>query len=53
MDNVTHATASAGVLQYFISAPNINPYLQTVFLLVSIVWVGTQIFHKWFKKDPK
>lgn len=52
MDNVTHATAGAGVIQYFLSVPSINPYLQTLFLLISIMWVGTQLFFKW-KKDPK
>lgn len=48
MENATNATAGIGFIQYFL--PAANTALQTVFLLVSIVWVGTQIYFKWFKK---
>lgn len=47
MDSATNATAGAGILQFFL--PALNTGLQTVFLVVSIVWVGTQIYFKWFK----
>ena len=49
MDHTTNAAAGAGILQFFL--PALNTGLQTVFLVVSIVWVGTQIYFKWFKKD--
>jgi hypothetical protein len=49
-DTATNATAGAGILQFFL--PALNTGLQTVFLLVSIVWVGTQIYYKWFKDKP-
>lgn len=52
MDTTTNAAAGVGVFQFFL--PALNTGLQTVFLLVSIVWVGTQIYFKWFaNKDPK
>jgi len=47
-DTTTNAAAGVGVIQYFL--PAANTALQTVFLLVSIVWVVTQIYFKWFKK---
>lgn len=49
MDHTTNAAAGVGFLQYFLALPAINPFLQTLFLLVSIVWVGTQVYFKWFK----
>ena len=51
MEQATNTTASVGIIQYFL--PAANTALQTVFLVVSIVWVGTQIYFKWFKKDHK
>jgi hypothetical protein len=50
MDNATNAAAGAGILQFFL--PALNTGLQTVFLVVSIVWVGTQIYFKWTKHGP-
>jgi hypothetical protein len=52
MDQTTNAAAGVGVLQY-LYLPAVNPWLQTVFLCVSIVWVLTQIYFKWFgsRKD--
>jgi hypothetical protein len=51
MDHTTNAAAGVGIAQYFLSVTAINPLLQTVFLTVSIVWVVTQVYFKWFKKD--
>jgi hypothetical protein len=53
VDHATNATAGVGLAQYFLALPLINPFLQSLFLFVSIVWVGTQIYFKWFKRDPK
>jgi hypothetical protein len=53
VDHATNATAGVGFAQYFLALPLINPFLQTLFLLVSIIWVGTQIYFKWLKRDHK
>lgn len=47
IEPTTNATASVGIIQYFL--PAANTALQTVFLVVSIVWVLTQIYFKWFR----
>lgn len=50
MDHSTGVVSGAGITSY-LWLPSLTPWLQFVFLVVSIAWVMTQLYFKWFKKD--